>query len=159
MKKLISVALVMFSPFTFAFSQGQVKLPVQEKQPAAIIRVFDNSVKPYKIIEGKKLSRSKPRHLCLYILNVDLQERNLLAQYVQAPAPIKVNVPNVNAKVRMEDNQKNFLIMFDMMKKDIRNNTPTLCWALGTDDPIGIYKLDVQFNNVVFENLEFELLK
>lgn len=63
---------------------------------------------------------------CLYILNVDLQERNLLAQYVQAPAPIKV-MPNINAKVRMEDNQKNFLIMFDMMEQDIRDNTPTLC--------------------------------
>ncbi|WP_249960919.1 hypothetical protein [Histophilus somni] len=159
MKKLISAALVMFSPFTLAVSQGQLKLPVQENQPKAIIRVFDNSVKPYKIIEGNKLSRSKPRHLCLYILNAELRDMNLLAQYVQAPAPIKVNVPNTNARVRIEENQKNFLIMFDIMRKDIRDNTPALCWALGKDDPIGIYKMDVQFNNVVFENLEFELLK
>ncbi|MBN6710250.1 hypothetical protein JFL47_11805 [Haemophilus haemoglobinophilus] len=157
MKKLMSVALAVFSSFAFADAQDQIKLAIQEKQPMAVIRVFDTSVKPYKIIEGNKLSRSKPRHLCLYIVNANIQEKNLFAQYVQAPAPIKVNVPN--ARVQIEDNKKNFLIVFNMMKKEIKDNTPTQCWGLGKTDPIGTYKLDVQFNNIVFKGLEFQLLK
>lgn len=157
MKKLMSVALAVFSSVTLANSPVQVKSNTQENQPMAFIRVFDTSVNPHKIIEGNKLSRSKPRHVCLYVANVAIQEQNLLAQYVQAPAPIKVNVPN--ARVQIEDNKKNFLIVFNMMKKEIKDNTPTQCWELGKTDPIGTYKLDVQFNNIVFKGLEFELLK
>lgn len=46
-----------------------------------------------------------------------------------------------------------------MMKTEIRDNTPTQCWTFGKQDPIGTYKLDVQFNDIVFKNIEFKLLK
>lgn len=157
MKKLISITLMTLSSFAFANSTEQVKSNDRESLPTAVIRIFDTSVTPHKFLEGNKLSRSKPRHICLYVYNVPIFEQNLFAKYVQAPAPITVNVPN--AKVEVEDNKKNFLIVFDMMKKDIKDNTPAQCWALGKKDPIGTYKLDVQFNDIVFKNLEFKLLK
>ncbi|STO60611.1 Uncharacterised protein [Canicola haemoglobinophilus] len=98
MKKLIPIAFLGFSSLVSANSEEQIKLAIQEQKPMAVIRVFDTSVKPYKVIEGNKLSRSKPRQVCLHVLNVPVQEQNLFAQYVLAPRPIEVNVPN--AKVQ-----------------------------------------------------------
>ena len=35
----------------------------------------------------------------------------------------------------------------------------TFCWRFGKEDPIGEYKVDAQFNDIVFKNLKFTVLK
>lgn len=157
MKKLIPVSFLAFSSLVLANSQEQINLAIKEKQPMAVVRVFDTSVKPHKIIEGNQLSRSKPRQLCLFVINATVQDKNLFANYLQAPAPLTLTVNN--ARVQVDDSKKNYLIAFDMMRKDIKDNVPSQCWVFTPNDPIGTYKVDMQFNDIVFKNLEFKLLK
>lgn len=157
MKKFAVLALSMFCFNAMAENNGNTVTNTQQSQPIAAIRVIDSSVKPEKLMEGNSLSRTKARKLCTIIENVNAQDNNQFAVYFQAPAPI--SFAGIQGKIQSEDNQKNHLIIFNVDKKDIKNNQFVQCWTFGKEDPIGEYKLDLQFNDIVFKGLSFNLLK
>lgn len=159
MKKLLATTLALLS--ATAFADTKVDTPteshVQDKQPFAMIRVFDTSGKEPKLMDGNRLSRHKSRQVCVFVANVPIQEQNLFAEYFQAPKPMKIHFEGAN--VQAEDNQKNYLISFNMSKEQIVDDIVSQCWTFTKNDPIGTYKLDVQFNDIVFKGLEFKVLK
>lgn len=159
MKKFAVLALSMFCFNAMADnSNANTATNTQQAQPpVAAIRVIDSSVKPEKLMEGNSLSRAKARKLCMVIENVNVLDNNQVAIYVQAPAAI--TFAGIQGKIQSEDNQKNHLIVFNVAKKEIKNNQFAQCWTFGKEDPVGEYKVDLQFNDIVFKGLSFNLLK
>lgn len=159
MKKWVATSLAVFSAMASANTENTAAVQVgnAKDQPMAVIRVFDTSGKEPRLMDGNRLSRHKSRQMCVFIHNVPLEEQNLFAEYFQAPKPMKLHFEGAN--VQAEDNQKNFLISFTIPKEAIKDNVVSQCWTFTKKDPIGTYKLDVQFNSIVFKGLEFKVLK
>lgn len=157
MKKLFTFSLGLMA----AFTASAVETPTNSDNnpPIAVLRVFDVSGGNIKVMEGNKLSRSKPRELCLIVGNVPVQESNMFVQYFQAPAKTKIAIPANMATVEAEDNSKNFLISKTVTKAEMPHGEAVFCWRFSKQDPAGEYKLDVQFNDIVFKDLKFKLLK
>ena len=142
------------------FAASAVETPADsDNSPIAALRVFDISGTNAKALEGNELSRSKPREVCLLVGNVPVQDSNTLVQYLQAPAKTKIEMPANMAKVEAENNGQNFLISKTITKAEMPNNRAVFCWRFTKEDPLGEYKLDVQFNDIVFKGLKFKVLK
>lgn len=63
-----------------------------------------------------------------------------------------------NAQLTADADGKGYRAVFEIPRSEIKNNTAVQCWEFGKQDPVGEYHIDVQFNNVVFKNLKFEVL-
>lgn len=157
MKKLITAAFSLLATTAFAGTQNSQNISNAQFQPMAAIQVFDTSGTQPRLMKGNKLSRSKSRQVCVTLVNLPTQEKNLFAEYFQAPAPMNLTLEGAN--VQVEENRKNFLISFHVPKSEVKSNTFSQCWQFNKQNPIGTYKLDVQFNGVVFKGLEFKVLK
>lgn len=156
MKKFLVIGLAFLSGLAFAETNKEVVNATPEK-PFASIQVFDISGSEPKLMEGNKLSRSKPRQLCITLANLPVQEQNLFAEYFQAPAPMSLGLEG--ASIQVEENKKNFLITSNVPKGAVSNNILLQCWQFNKENPIGTYTLDLQFNDIVFKGLKFEILK
>lgn len=155
MKKFLISGLALIS--SFAFAEDSKKEVTTQNQPVAEIRVFDISGSEPKLMKGNQLSRTKQRQLCITLANLPVQDKNLFAEYFQAPAPMAFSIEGANTQV--DSNQHNTLLTMNIEKSDLVNNTLSQCWKFNKQNPIGIYKLDLQFNDLVFKGLEFEILK
>ncbi|WP_386696887.1 hypothetical protein [Lonepinella sp. MS14436] len=154
MKKLAVIALALFSVSVIAQAANAETLV---KQPQAALFVLDTSGKQPKLLEGTQLSRSKPRNLCIRIFDVAIQEQNMFAEYFSAPAPM--NIVSKGSEIRVDEDKKGFLVVTNMNKADIKDNLITRCWEFTPQDPIGKYNVEVQFNDIVFKGLSFEILR
>lgn len=155
MKKFLITSVAFLS--SMAFAEASKEVTTSQNQPFAAIQVFDVSAAKAKLMKGNKLSRSKPRQLCVTLANLTAQDQNLFAEYFQAPAPMSLSVDGAN--IQAEENNKNFLITFNVPKESLNNNTFVQCWQFNKQNPIGTYTLDLQFNDIVFKGLKFEILK
>lgn len=127
--------------------------------PFAAIHIVDTSGKTPKLLKGNRLSRSKARQACLVLGNVPVKETNLFAEYFQAPAAIDLEIPANIAKIESVTEKKNYLISKNVTAAEIQNNQFVFCWTFTKNDPMGEYKLDAQFNDIVFKNLKFTVIK
>ena len=162
MKKLVmlSLGLVLGVANAAETANSETTKPKEQaQQPVAVLRVFDTSGSSPKVLDKNRFSRSKARELCLIVGNVPVQENNLFVHYLQAPAAFKVDVPADIAKVEAEENGKNYLITKNVTKAEMLKGEAAFCWRFGKEDPIGEYKVDAQFNDIVFKNLKFTVLK
>ncbi|WP_439241638.1 hypothetical protein [Lonepinella sp. BR2474] len=157
MKKLTAIALAFISTTVWAATENKGTVPTPKLSPTANIFVLDVSGKTPKLLPGNQLSRSKPRHLCVAISNVDIQEQNRFIEYILAPEPM--TMISQGSEIKIDEDKKGFLITTSVKKSDVKNNVVSRCWRFDKNDPVGKYKLDAQFNNIVFKNLSFEVLK
>lgn len=159
MKKIIAMSLLMFSVVMSVNAKNTVASKKEEQiaQPIAGFRLFDLSGKAPQLIEGNKFSRAKPHQLCIFVENVEVKEQNLLAEYFVAPAPIRMQAEN--AETRTTGDGTGNLIIFNLPKANIASGAITQCWQFSKNDPVGTYQLELQFNDIVFKGLAFQILK
>ncbi|WP_439328393.1 hypothetical protein [Lonepinella sp. BR2357] len=157
MKKLAIMALALFSGSVLAVTENVSIEPSSVVKPLVELFVLDVSGKEMKLMKSTQLSRSKPRNLCIAISNVEIYDQNRLVEYFVSPAPMVMTSPG--SEIQVDENKKGFLVITPLKKSDIKNNVASKCWKFDEKDPIGKYKLDVQFNNIVFKGLSFEVLK
>lgn len=160
MKKLVFASAILFSSLAIANTPAQEQPTAektQEQPPIAALRVFDTSGKEPKLIEGNALSRRKPRQLCLFVMNVPVQEKNRLVEYFKAPAPINMSMDG--GVVQTTEDKKEHLITIEFTKEQLTSGTIAHCWTFTKTDPIGTYQVEAQFNDIVFKGLSFRILK
>ncbi|WP_386692993.1 MULTISPECIES: hypothetical protein [unclassified Lonepinella] len=155
MKKLVVMPLTLFSASVLAVTENVIETTTT--QPKATIFVLDTSSHPAKVMKNTQFSRSKARNLCVAVSDVPVQDKNQFAEYFVSPAPI--NIIAKNSEIKMDDDKKGFLAITLIDRSEIKNNVATRCWQFEQNDPVGKYKLDVQFNDIVFKGLSFEVLK
>lgn len=159
MKKLMILGLTAISMFTWANNSLATSLVSNTVKPNAQIKIFDVSGKDNKLIEGTKLSRSKPRQVCIAVNNVEPLESNVFAQFIVAPGKIAIHNKEESVKIETTDGGKEHLIIVNLPKSFVVNGSVLQCLRLEQTDPIGLYKVDVQFNGFVAKGLTFEVLK
>lgn len=49
--------------------------------------------------------------------------------------------------------------IFNLPKANIASGAITQCWQFSKNDPVGTYQLELQFNDIVFKGLAFQILK
>ncbi|TYG33628.1 hypothetical protein FW755_00225 [Lonepinella koalarum] len=155
MKKLVVMALTLFSASVLAVTENVIETTTI--QPKATIFVLDTSSQPAKVMKGTQFSRSKARNLCVAVSDVPVQDKNQFVEYFVSPAPI--NIIAKDSDIKVDDDKKGFLAITLINESEIKNNVVTRCWQFEQNDPVGKYKLDVQFNDIVFKGLSFEVLK
>lgn len=160
MKKAIAMSLLMLSVVMSVHAKTNntdVKKEEKRAQPIAGFRLFDLSTKVPQLIEGNQFSRAIPHQLCIFVENVEVKEQNLLAEYFVAPAPMRMQAEN--AETRTTEDGTGNLIIFKLPKADIAGGTITQCWQFSKNHPVGTYQLELQFNDIVFKGLAFQILK
>ncbi|MDG2916606.1 hypothetical protein P7M46_01065 [Bisgaard Taxon 10/6] len=128
----------------------------EETRPVAFLQVLDASAAQPKPMEGNRFSRKDKRQLCVVVRNVEIQENNQLIENIKAPA--KITMEANNARLIADTDGKGYRAVFEIPRTEIKNDVVLQCWEFGKQDPVGEYHVDVQFNNVVFKNLKFEVL-
>lgn len=159
MKKFIMLSLGLTISTLANANEVSSQPSPQVAQPIAVLQVFDTSGKEPKLLKGNRLSRAKARNVCVTVGNVVVEENNLFAQYLQAPAAIDLDIPPEIAKIESVEEKKNYLISRNVVKAEMPNNQFMFCWKFNAKDPIGEYKLDTQFNNAIFKDLKFTVIK
>lgn len=160
MKKFIMFSLgLAIGAVSFANANEATSPQSSQIQPVAVLQVFDTSGKEPKLLKGNRLSRSKARNVCVTVGNVVVEDNNLFAQYLQAPAAIELEIPPEIAKIESVEEKKNYLISRNVVRAEMPNNQFMFCWKFDAKDPIGEYKLDTQFNNAIFKDLKFTIIK
>ena len=157
MKKLVVLSMGLAAIASANAADNTPSQPVN--QPVAVVRIFDTTGGNAKLMSGNELSRRKPRNACVIVANVPVLEKNSFIQYFQAPAQTKMDIPATIAQVKGEANGKNYLVSKTVTKAEMPRGETGFCWGFTEQDPVGEYTIDVQFNNIVFKNLKFKVLK
>lgn len=164
----MTIGLAILATTTFASANTNQKVNKNQQQaaeaqktnttqPVAAIRIFDISGKSPKLMEGNQLSRSKARQMCVFVVNVEVKNQNRLVEYFKTPEPMLMQAEG--ATTQSSQDGKEHFITFNLPKSDIKNYVVSQCWKFNKEHPMGIYQLDVQFNDIVFKGLSFEILK
>lgn len=159
MKKLITLSLTAISMFTWANNSFSSTVVSNTVEPSAQIKIFDVSGKDKKLIEGTQVSRSKPRQVCVSVNNVVPLENNVFAQFIIAPHKFAIHNNEKFVKIETTSDGKEHLIVLNLPKSSVVNGNVLQCLQLEQTDPMGLYKVDVQFNDFVAKGLLFEVLK
>lgn len=160
MKKIITLGLTALSMATFANANLQPVQVHKTLKPEISVNVFNVSGQERKLMKGTKLSRSKPRQVCISVNNVEILEQNLFVQFIVAPSEMMIHNKGVKSvKIESTSGGKEHLIILNLPKSDIENGVIAQCLRVDQKDPIGVYKVDVQFNDTIVEGLSFEVLK
>lgn len=159
MKKLITLGLTALSMATFANTNSQA-IKINSSRPEINLNVFDVSNKEKKLMKGNKLSRSKPRQICISVKNVDILEQNLFVQFIVAPSEMTIHNKGVKSlRIESTGGGKEHLVILNLPKIDIEDGIIAQCLRMDKSDPIGVYSVDVQFNDTIVKGLSFEVLK
>lgn len=150
MKKMLNALLgaMLLANISTAFAETT-------KQPMSILQVEDVSTKVPKLVNGLKLSLSKPHRLCWYATNIPFQISNTVIEVFEAPEATSFTSPIGNS-VASED-KKTFTIT-TLMKNP---NTDYLmqCWTFQENEPKGKYRFQLRVNDIQFPPQAFELVK